>query len=68
MKLVTISAKFQVVIPKSIRVELELRPGQKVRMFLTNGQIVMIPVRSIKSMRGFLKGNDTTIERDADRV
>lgn len=65
---VTISPKFQVVIPKSIREEFKLEPGQKVQMIPYKGQIVMIPVRPIKSMRGFLKGIDTTIEREEDRV
>jgi len=68
MTIVSISPKFQVVIPKSIREALKLKPGQKVQMIQYKGQIVMIPVRSIESMRGFLKDVDATIEREADRV
>lgn len=68
MTTVPISPKFQVVIPKSIREALKLKPGQKVQMIQYKGQIVMIPVRSIESMRGFLKDVDATIEREADRV
>lgn len=68
MTTVTISPKFQVVIPKQIREALRLQPGQKVQMIQYEGQIVVIPVRSPQSARGFLKGIDTTIEREADRV
>lgn len=68
MTILSISSNFQVVIPKSIRVALKLKPGQKVRMIQHKGQIVMIPVQPIESMRGFHKGVDTTIEREADRI
>ncbi|MFN0206532.1 MAG: AbrB/MazE/SpoVT family DNA-binding domain-containing protein [Planctomycetota bacterium] len=68
METLTISPKFQVVIPKSVREKLELTPGQKVQVFLHEGRIEMIPVRSIKSMRGFLKGIDTNVPRDKDRI
>ncbi len=68
MTIVSISPKFQVVIPKSIREALKLRPGQKVQMIQYEGRIELIPIRPITSMRGHLKGIDTTIEREADRV
>ncbi len=68
MTIVSISPKFQVVIPKAIREALKLRPGQKVQMIQYEGRIELIPIRSITSMRGHLKGIDTTIEREADRV
>lgn len=68
MTTVSISPKFQVVIPKHIREALKLQPGQKVQVIQYEGRIVMIPVRSIVDARGFLKGIDTTIERETDRV
>jgi AbrB family looped-hinge helix DNA binding protein len=68
MTIVSISPKFQVVIPKQIREALRLQPGQKIQVIQYEGQIVMIPVRSMQSARGFLKGIDTTVEREADRV
>jgi AbrB family looped-hinge helix DNA binding protein len=68
MGTLTISPKFQVVIPKSIRDRLRLSPGQKIQAILYNNRIELIPVRPIKEMRGFLKGMDTTIERDGDRI
>ena len=68
MQTVTISPKFQVVIPKEIRESLKLAPGQKIQALLYENRIELIPVRSIKKMRGFLKGIDTSVDREADRL
>ncbi len=68
METVTISPKFQIVIPKAIRDLLGLRPGQKVQAIALGDRIELIPLRRAKDMRGFLKGIDTTVERDRDRV
>lgn len=68
METVTVSPKFQVVIPKPIREQLGLSPGQKVQAIVYGDRIELIPVRSIKEMRGFLKGIATTVEREADRL
>ena len=68
MGTVTISPKFQVVIPKPIRDKLRLSPGQKIQAIVYDNRIELIPLRPIKEMRGFLKGMDTTIEREGDRA
>lgn len=68
METVTVSPKFQVVIPRSIRELLNIRPGQKVRVIPYQGRIELIPLKPIQEMRGFLKGIDTTVEREFDRV
>ena len=68
MAAVTISPKYQIVIPKSIRTRLRLEPGQKVEVFFNQGRIELVPVRPIQSLRGILKGIDTHIDRDGDRV
>ena len=68
METVTISPKFQVVIPKEIRESLKLAPGQKIQALLYENRIELIPVRSIKKMRGFLKGIDTSVDRETDRL
>lgn len=68
MDTVTVSPKFQVVIPRAIREKLGIEVGQKVQAIALGDRVELIPVRSPKSMRGFLKGIDTRIERDADRV
>jgi AbrB family looped-hinge helix DNA binding protein len=67
METVTISPKYQVVIPKLIRESLRLKPGQKVQAIEYEGRIELIPIRSAREMRGFLKGIDTTVEREEDR-
>jgi AbrB family looped-hinge helix DNA binding protein len=68
MTTVTISPKYQVVIPKSIRESLGLKPGQKVQAIEYNGRVELVPVRPIREMRGFLSGIDTTVPREDDRV
>lgn len=68
METVTISPKFQVVIPKSIREDLGLRPGQKVQAIVYEGRIELVPVVPIRKMKGFLQGIDTTVPREPDRL
>ena len=68
MDTVTISPKYQVVIPKRIREKLQLVPGQKVQAIVYEGRIELIPLRPAREMRGFLSGINTDIEREADRV
>ena len=68
MEAVKISPKYQVVIPKNLRDSLNLSPGQKVQMMAFEDRIEMIPVRKISEMKGFLKGIDTTVEREKDRI
>ena len=68
MDTVTISPKFQVVIPRAVREQLGLEPGQKVQALAYNNRVELIPVRPMRRMRGFLKGIDTTVARDRDRV
>jgi AbrB family looped-hinge helix DNA binding protein len=67
METVTLSPKFQVVIPKQIRDRLRLRPGQKIQAIAYDNRIELIPVRRARELRGFVKGIDTTVERDQDR-
>jgi AbrB family looped-hinge helix DNA binding protein len=68
MNTVTISPKFQVVIPKDIRDRLKLEPGQKVQAIAYENRIELIPLRPVKKMRGFLKGIDTDVPREDDRL
>ncbi len=67
METVTVSPKYQVVIPKKIRERLKVKKGQKFQVFFFEGRIELIPVKNVKDMRGFLKGIDTEIVRDEDR-
>ncbi len=68
METVTVSPKFQVVIPLRIREALGIRPGQKLQMMIYNNRIEIIPVKPIQESRGLLRGIDTTIEREEDRL
>jgi AbrB family looped-hinge helix DNA binding protein len=68
MHTVTVSPKYQVVIPKPVREALRLRPGQKMQVVEYDGRIELIPERDIKELRGFLKGINTDFEREENRV
>lgn len=68
MDTLTISPKYQVVIPKEIRDALQLSPGQKVQVLAYEGRIELIPVQPMHQMKGFLKGIDTDVPREGDRV
>jgi len=68
METVTISPKYQVVIPKRVRRKLGLAPGQKVQAIVYDNRIELVPVRPVRKMRGFLKGIDTRVSRDDDRL
>jgi len=68
MDTVTISPKFQVVIPRVIRDTLRLTPGEKLRVLRYSDRVEFIRIRPIQQMRGFLRGMDTTIEREGDRL
>ena len=68
MTSVTVSPKFQVVIPKEIRESMGIVSGQKIQVLTYQNRIELIPIKPMKKMKGFLKGIDTDLERDDDRV
>lgn len=68
MKAVTVSPKFQVVIPKEVRESMGIVSGQKIQMLTYRNRIELIPVKPMKKMKGFLKGIDTEVKRDKDRI
>ena len=68
MDTVTISAKYQVVIPKSVRKAMGIRSGEKAQVMLYRNRIEIIPVRDIQTLRGFVKGIDTSFRREGDRL
>ncbi|MEJ2052275.1 MAG: AbrB/MazE/SpoVT family DNA-binding domain-containing protein [Calditrichaceae bacterium] len=68
MDTVTLSPKYQVVIPKRIRDRLKVKKGQKFHVFYFEGRIELVPAKNMKEMRGFLKGMDTDIIREHDRI
>ncbi|MCK6529541.1 AbrB/MazE/SpoVT family DNA-binding domain-containing protein [Myxococcota bacterium] len=68
METVTISPKYQVVIPRSVREQMRLRPGQQVQVIPYGDRIELIPVRPAREMRGALRGMSTDLVREADRL
>lgn len=68
MQTVTVSPKFQIVIPKSVREAFGLRPGQKMQIMEHDGRIVLIPEKDIQELRGFIKGINTRLGREEDRL
>lgn len=68
MKTVTVSSKFQVVIPREVRESMNLQPGTRVQVLQYENRIELIPLREPKSLRGFIKGIDTEIQREEDQV
>lgn len=67
MPAVRISPKFQVVIPKQIREALGLKPGQSLQVFEVDGRVELVPEEDMGSLRGFVRGIDTALDRDEDR-
>ena len=65
---VTVSPKFQVVIPRDVRESLGIVSGQKIQVLRYQNRIELIPLKSMKEMKGFLKGIDTEVQRDSDRI
>ena len=68
MKTVVVSEDYKIPIPRSIREKLGIKSGQKVQIIQYNNRLEVIPVKKIQEMRGFLKGIDTTIHREKDRI
>jgi len=68
METVTVSPKYQIVIPKAVRKQLGIHPGVKAQIIPYENRIEFIPVRPVKKMRGFLKGINTSVKREKDRV
>ena len=68
METVKISPKYQIVIPKKVRAELRLKPGQRIQVIPLGDRIVLVPERKIGDMRGFLRGIDTDFKRERERL
>jgi AbrB family looped-hinge helix DNA binding protein len=68
MAIVTVSPKYQIVIPKEVRESMGIVAGQKVQIMSYQGRIEVIPIKPMKEMKGFLKGIDTTVDREEDRI
>ena len=68
MTTVTVSPKFQVVIPRDVREALGISAGQKIQVIALGDRIEFVPVRPAKELRGFTRGIDTSVRREKDRT
>jgi AbrB family looped-hinge helix DNA binding protein len=68
MSTITVSSKYQIVIPSKIRAALGIKPGEKLHAIEYRGRIELVPVRAARAARGSLKGINTDVPRDADRI
>jgi len=68
MDTVVVSTKYQVVIPREIRASLDIKPGTRFQVFRYDNRIELIRGKPMRKMRGFLRGMDTAVEREKDRV
>ena len=66
MNIVTVSSKYQVVIPEKVRVGMGIKPGQKFEVMENEGCLEFIPIKNVRSLRGSLKGLDTNVHRDKE--
>jgi len=68
MGVVTLSSKYQIVIPQDVREKMDLKPGQKIVVIEKDGVVHLIPQRPIREMRGLVKGIDTSkLRNEEDR-
>ena len=68
MSTVVLSSRNQILIPRGVRKELGIEAGQRMLVVVLDGRMEVVPIRSVESMRGFLNGMDTLVEREPDRV
>ena len=68
MTAVTVSPKYQIVIPKEVRESMGIFSGQKIQVLTFQNRIELIPIKPMKKLKGLLKGIDTEVSRDKDRV
>jgi len=66
MSTVTVSPKFQVVIPKDIRKKLGIKPGQKMQVFQYDNRIEYVLIRNVRDLKGVAKGIDTSVPDDEE--
>ena len=67
MDVTTVSSKYQIVIPKRVREQFDLKPGQVLQVIAMPGRIELVPSRAVSALRGFFEG-ENTFERESDRL
>ena len=66
MDTVTVSPKYQIVIPLAVRKRMQIRPGERLQVISFDDRIELVPLRPMREMKGFLKGLDASFQRDED--
>ncbi len=66
METTTISSKYQVVIPRKIREQFNLKPGQKIAFIPYKNSLRLVIVPKIEDAYGFLEGIDTAVDREEE--
>jgi AbrB family looped-hinge helix DNA binding protein len=68
MNTVTVSSKYQVVIPKEIREKVGLKVGTTLEVINYGTRIELVPIHPIKELKGIFRGINTDITREEDRI
>jgi bifunctional DNA-binding transcriptional regulator/antitoxin component of YhaV-PrlF toxin-antitoxin module len=68
MNTVTLTSEYQVNFPKEIFEPIGYKAGTSFEVIMYDNMIQLVPIRPMSSLRGMLKGIDTTIEREEDRL
>ena len=68
MTTVTVSPKYQVVIPLEVRRALGINPGEKMKVIAIGDRIEFVPLKAARALRGFVRGIDTAVRREKDRI
>ena len=68
MSTITVSSKYQIVIPRAIRESLGIKAGERLHAIEYRGRIELVPVKSMSKARGLLRGLDSTVPREPDRI
>jgi AbrB family looped-hinge helix DNA binding protein len=68
MEAVRVSSKYQIVIPKPIRELMNLKVGETLQVVPYGNRIELVPIKPMKKLKGFLKGINTDINREKDRI
>lgn len=68
MTTITLSSKFQIVIPRDVRETMDLASGTRLIVIPYENRIELIPLKPLKELRGMLRGIDTSITREKDRI
>ena len=68
MTTISLSPKFQIVIPKALRTTLRLVAGQQLEARVIDGKIELVPLQTMQAARGLFPGIDTSVPNDAEHL